>query len=139
MMLMTITNIVYKEGFYTITYTNNETNKEFKLHGFCEVRLDRQLPEEFINTLHKTDFINNLNDSFWLDSEEYLVVIPKTYEVGPSDESFLVGIIRHYFQNHMDETYKLYFHSLGTIMESDIHFDMEEFKLALFKYINWDA
>lgn len=135
--MIKIESITFKDMTYTIAYSHND--KTYKLIGRINVYADEKIDDEFLQQLYEIDFLSNLNEAFWISRDEYLIVIPKNYQVLPDDDIFPIGTVRHYITNHMDTTYQMSFVSLGFVSDVDNDFDMDDFKNAMFDYGRWNG
>lgn len=134
---MKIKNISFSNGIYTIEYENMD--KICHVIGECKLESisDRDCDMSgFDNFLQSHNLVSeNIKETFWPSSDEYLIIYPKFYQSLPDDEMFTVAICRYYMFSHLLDEFLLYF----SILEcDDENFDCDEFSYQLFRYFHWE-
>lgn len=126
-----IENITFNSGVYTITSKSGH-----KLRGYIQIGNDRDLYRDL--TDDKNLLTPDIKEAFWLNSDEYCVVITRLFECLPDDEILPLGTIRHYVTNHMDEEQLINFVISEKETTTEKELDSRDIQHAIFSYLGWD-
>lgn len=122
---MKIQKIDFKNGIYSITVLDNEVEKvitgKLRANGFDGEILDR------FNILS-----NDIKEVFSINSDEYIIAIPRMMECMPDDTIIPLGLLRLYITNHMDEE------SIFSLelLEDDLEIDATDLQFQLICYFD---
>ena len=127
---MNITNITFNNGLYTIYYTNNrdDLSNPKKIVGKISANnIDKE-------SLDRFNFLTeDIRDSFWINQDEYIILLPYVYPCLDEDEIVPLGRMRYYITNHMDEEDIFSF----DILESEEEINAPDLQGSISNYLNW--
>lgn len=124
---MSIKNITFSNGIYTIEYDDKQ------VIGIIEVEGELK-DKEFLTT--KNLLTKDIKDSIWLNKDEYIVAITKCFEILPDSIDIPLGKLRFYISNHMD------FEPIFSFIVKNSHeienYDATQIQFDIFRYLDWE-
>ena len=127
-----VKDIVNNNGTYTILYYHNDDPSTIKkLVGTLSAY---NLDSECLKRIELSP--DNINDTVSIEGspDEYLILIPKSFQPAQDDLSIPLGLVRYYIMYHMDAE-ELF--SFDIIESEEENINVEDVQTAILEYIGW--